>query len=72
MSCSQLLFISGVLFFKRYKNALKMSEIQADIFNQFSATFTPETIKRWEAMVIAWNKNPIKAPNPYRETASGQ
>jgi hypothetical protein len=44
---------------------MKMSDIQSDIFNQLSATFTPETIRRWEAMVVAWNMDPKNAPNPY-------
>lgn len=66
-----MLFIEGSLFLKRFKNAAKMSEIQIDVFNQLSATFTPETIRRWEAMVVAWNKNPKTAPNPYREPPSG-
>jgi hypothetical protein len=60
------------LFSKRFKNAAKMSEIQTDIFNQLSATFTPETIRRWEEMVVAWNKNPKIAPNPYQEPPSGK
>jgi hypothetical protein len=42
-----------------------MSKIQTDIFNQFTATFTPDTITKWEAMVVAWNTNPKNAPNPY-------
>ena len=66
-----MLFIEGTLFLKRYKNALKMSEIQTNVFNQLSATFAPETIRGWESMVDAWNRNPKKAPNPYREPASG-
>ena len=65
-----LLNIKGILFLKRFKNATKMSEIQADIFKQLSATFTQETIGRWEAMVMAWNKDPKNAPNPYREPTS--
>ena len=69
--CSNLLFVLGILFLKRFKNATKMSEKQTDIFNQLSSTFTTETITKWEAMVDAWNKNPKTAPNPYREPASG-
>jgi hypothetical protein len=47
-----------------------MSTKQTDIFNQLSATFSPETVKKWEAMVTAWNANP-KKPNPYQEPMSG-
>ena len=63
--------MSGTLFLKRFKNAVKMTDIQTDVFNQLLATFTPETITKWEGMVVAWNKNPKGAPNPFREPASG-
>ena len=48
-----------------------MSAQQADVFEQFLATFTPAVIKKWEAMVTAWNANP-KARNPYQEPKSGK
>lgn len=51
---------------------MKMSDIQTDIFNQFSATFTTDTITRWEELVIAWDTNPENVPNPYREPTSGE
>ena len=43
-----------------------MSIKQADTFDQLSATFLPENIAKWEAIVENWNADP-KAPNPYRE-----
>lgn len=61
----------GPLFLKRFKEAFKMSAQQADVFEQFSATFTPAVVKKWEAMVAAWNANP-KARNPYQEPKSGE
>jgi hypothetical protein len=48
-----------------------MSAQQAEVFNQFSATFSATTVKKWEAMVTAWNANP-KARNPYQEPRSGK
>ena len=48
-----------------------MSAQQADVFEQFLATFTPAVVKKWEAMVTAWNTNP-KARNPYQEPKSGK
>lgn len=48
-----------------------MSAKQIDVFNKLSATFAPETVKKWEAMAMAWNANP-KAPNPYKEPSSGK
>jgi hypothetical protein len=45
-----------------------MSAKQEKIFNRLSATFDPEIVNKWEAMVVNWNANP-KAPNPYQEPA---
>ena len=47
-----------------------MSAKQTEVFNQFSATFSPTVIKKWESKVLAWEENP-KAPNPYAEPESG-
>ena len=63
--------LPGSLFLKRLKEAFRMSTQQANIFNQFSATFSPTTVKKWEAMVIAWNTD-TTAPNPYQEPRSGE
>jgi len=46
-----------------------MSIKQAETFDQLSATFSLETIAKWEAMLENWNADP-KAPNPYREPKS--
>jgi hypothetical protein len=63
--------VPGSLFLKRFKEVSKMSAQQADVFNQFSDTFSPTTVKKWEAMVVAWNTKQ-KAPNPYQEPHSGK
>ena len=39
---------------------------QTEIFDQLSATFSPEIIAKWETMVATWNSDPT-APNPYQE-----
>ena len=69
--CTNMVWILGPLFLKRFKEAVKMSVQQSDIFDQFSATFSPAVVTKWEAMVTAWNANP-KAPNPYHERQSGE
>ena len=48
-----------------------MSTRQTEVFKQLSATFTPETVAGWEAMVARWNKNQT-APNLYAEPKGGQ
>lgn len=62
--------LTGTLFLKRFKDAFMMSAKQTEIFNQLSATFSPEIIKKWEAMVTKWEANP-QAPNPYTEPECG-
>jgi len=62
--------ISGTLFLKRFEEAFNMGAKHTDVFNKLSATFSPETVKKWDDMVTAWNENP-KAPNPYREPKGG-
>ena len=44
-----------------------MSTKQTEVFNQLSATFSTETIKKWESMITTWEAN-LKAQNPYVET----
>ena len=39
---------------------------QTKIFNQLSATFSPEIIQKWETMVATWNSDPTTL-NPYHE-----
>ena len=58
--------IPGMLLLRCFKEAAEMSTKQAETFDQLSATFSSETITKWEAIVEKWNANP-KAPNPYRE-----
>jgi hypothetical protein len=47
-----------------------MSVKQTNVFNKLLATFSPETVKKWEEMVTTWNVNP-QAPNPYEEPKGG-
>jgi hypothetical protein len=60
-----------MLFLKRFKDAFTLSTQQSDVFNQFSATFSPLAVKKWEEMVVAWNVNP-KSRNPYQDRPSGK
>ena len=59
----------GTSLLRRFNEAADMSAKQEKIFNRLSATFAPEIVNKWEAMVVNWNANP-KAPNPYQEPAS--
>ena len=43
-----------------------MKEKQLEIFDQLSATFTPEIIAKWDKMVVTWYCNSTAA-NPYKE-----
>ncbi|KAH9956388.1 hypothetical protein BGW80DRAFT_1439367 [Lactifluus volemus] len=57
------------LFLKRLKEAYAMRDKHRLIFQQFSSTFSPQTVQKWEATVLAW-KNDRSKPNPYMEPAS--
>ena len=49
-----------------FLEAFTMKEKQLEIFDQLSATFTPEIIAKWEKMVVTWYCNSTAA-NPYKE-----
>jgi len=61
--------VPGTTLLKRFNEAVLMSVKQTEIFDQLSATFSPETVEKWERIVANWNANP-KAPNPYEEPKS--
>lgn len=42
-----------------------------ELFSKFSATFKPETLTKWEAMVQTWEANPQSKPNPFEEPING-
>ena len=65
-----LIYFTGDSFLKRFLEAFRMKEKQMEIFDQLSATFSPEVIQKWEMMVATWNSN-HKAPNPYQEPGCG-
>jgi hypothetical protein len=41
------------------------------IFEQFSTTFSPETLRQWTEMVEKWEADP-KVFNPYEEPVSSE
>ena len=43
-----------------------MNKKQTQLFEQFSATFQPNTIASWEKLINAWKKD-CSQPNPYLE-----
>ena len=43
-----------------------MRKKHAQLFEQFSATFQPDTIVSWEKLIDAWKKDRSE-PNPYLE-----
>jgi hypothetical protein len=61
-----LTIFAGVLFLKRFKDAVAMRKKHADAFEQFSSTFDIDTRTRWARMVDEWLAD-RKKPNPYQE-----
>jgi hypothetical protein len=58
--------ILGQEFLRHLKEAIKMDKKHTQLFEQFSATFQPNTIIAWEKLINAWKKNRSQ-PNPYLE-----
>lgn len=59
----------GTVFLKRFKDAVLMRDKQKSTFEQFSSTFSVETVGKWEEMISEWRKdksklNPFKEPTP--------
>lgn len=46
-----------------------MREKHRSIFEQFSSTFPPQTVQKWENMISEWKIDKSK-PNPYKEPPS--
>jgi hypothetical protein len=59
--------ISGQEFLRDLKEALKIERKHTQLFDQFTATFQPETIVSWENLINAW-KTDRSHPNPYLES----
>ena len=60
----------GKSFLKKFTEAARMKTKHADIYKQFSATFTPTIVKKWLIMVERWEADP-SMPNPYQEPKAG-
>jgi hypothetical protein len=48
-----------------------MSQKQQKKHKEFTATFSSDTTRKWQMMVMNWNTNK-KAPNPYIEPDMGK
>ena len=57
----------GHEFLCHLKEALAMYEKHDELFNQFTATFHPDTIASWQKLVDAWKRD-WSQPNPYLES----
>jgi hypothetical protein len=58
--------ILGQEFLRHLKKAIKIDKKRTQLFEQFSATFQPNTIVAWEKLINAWREN-CSQPNPYLE-----
>jgi hypothetical protein len=59
----------GKEFLRHLKEALEMRKKHKELFEQFTATFQPNTIISWEKLITAWKMN-RSLPNPYLEPSS--
>jgi hypothetical protein len=61
-----LSIFSGHEFRRHLKEALEMRKKHTQLFEQFTATFQPNTIVSWEKLINTWKKDRSQ-PNPYLE-----
>ncbi len=40
---------------------------QRRAFVEYSATFEPAVVRQWEAMVQAWERDPLNSADPFEE-----
>lgn len=59
--------IIGLHLKKSLKKAADMAQKQRTLFEEFSDTFSPETVKEWERLVATWNADPSAVSDPYEE-----
>ncbi|KAI0644979.1 hypothetical protein C8Q79DRAFT_1001590 [Trametes meyenii] len=60
----------GSRFQKDLMKARRMAEKQRGLFNEFSATFSQDTVKEWTRLVELWCANPTAVPDPFEEPQS--
>ncbi|KAI0323170.1 hypothetical protein GY45DRAFT_1341622, partial [Cubamyces sp. BRFM 1775] len=57
----------GPFLAKSLRQATQMAVKQRQIFNEFSATFPTDIVREWERVILLWNINPGRGPDPYEE-----
>lgn len=58
--------------FRALEEARAMQIEQSRVFREYSATFDPQVVQTWEALIAAWNSDPESHPDPYEEPESGR
>ncbi|KAH9900745.1 hypothetical protein C8Q73DRAFT_786170 [Cubamyces lactineus] len=59
----------GTDFLHALQQARKMREVQSRNFDEYTKTFKPEIITKWEQKIHEWEKDPSK-PDPYEEATT--
>ena len=63
------LWLTGTDFLRTLQQARKMREVQSRNFDEYTKTFKPEIITKWEQKIHEWEKDPSK-PDPYEEATT--
>ena len=71
MPILMLYIISGQEFLRNLREALDMRKKHTQLFEQFSATFEPNTTIEWEKLINAWKRDRSQ-PNPYLEPSASK
>ena len=61
----------GSLFHRNLKKAVQMHTKQSSVFVEFTSTFPPAVVQKWDNMVQAWVLDQSK-PDPYAEPIVGK
>ncbi|KAJ6514835.1 hypothetical protein C8R47DRAFT_961298, partial [Mycena vitilis] len=60
----------GGLLRRRYDNAVRERDLQTAAFDAFTLE-QGDRVNAWRKMVVAWEENPAKNPNPYEMKSKG-
>ena len=66
-----MFFNAGTKFFAHLNRAVEMHVKYCQAFDDFNNTFPPAAVKKWNQMVIDWDKDTTK-PNPYKEPSESK
>ena len=59
--------MTGQFFYSKFSEAILMRDKHRHLLSKYTAAFPTEMISRWEASIVAWNKD-HNNPDPYQQS----